>query len=125
VIDRDAAHGDALIDYPPAVSSSSRRAHRLYGRPPPGDTVGTPFTVHHRLHPWYNLDVPKPFSTAEVPDHPLTLAEAAESFGLARETVASIRTFVSAPSRGSSTRRAKGALRKAAGSRRHSNSKKR
>ena len=52
--------------------------------------------------------MPKPFSTAEVPDHPLTLAEAADSFGLSRETVASIRTFVSAASPGSSTRRAKG-----------------
>ncbi|GAC1471519.1 MAG: hypothetical protein PVSMB1_19260 [Gemmatimonadaceae bacterium] len=69
--------------------------------------------------------MPKPFSTAEVPDHPLTLAEAAESFGLSRETVASIRTFVSATSRGSSTRRAKGALRRAASSRMHSNAKKR
>jgi hypothetical protein len=73
----------------------------------------------------YNRDMPKPFSTAVVPDHPLTLAEAAEAFGLSQETVADIRTFVSAPARGSSTRRAKGGLRKAASSRKHSNSKKR
>ena len=69
--------------------------------------------------------MPKPFSTAEVPDHPLTLAEAADSFGLSRETVASIRTFVSAPSPGPSTRRAKRGLRRAHSSRKHSASKKR
>jgi hypothetical protein len=81
------------------------------------------FTATPRAHPWYNRGVPKPFSTAEVPDHPLTLTEAAESFGLSREAVTSIRTFVSAPARGSSTRRAKGG--KAASSRKYSNSKKR
>ena len=81
------------------------------------------FTATLRAHPWYNRGVPKPFSTAEVPDHPLTLTEAAESFGLSREAVTSIRTFVSAPARGSSTRRAKGG--KAASSRKYSNSKKR
>jgi hypothetical protein len=102
----------------------SRSAHRLHRRPS-RDTVGDAFHGHPQAHPWYNRDVPKPFSTAEVPDHPLTLAEAADSFGLSRETVAGIRTFVSAPSRGPSTRRAKDGLRKAASSRKHSNSKKR
>jgi hypothetical protein len=112
----------------PAVSdvrTVSRGADRLHGRPPPADTVGELFTDTPLAHPWYNRDVPKPFSTAEVPDHPLTLAEAADSFGLSRETVASIRTFVSAPSPGSSTRRAKSGLRKSPSSRKHSNSKKR
>jgi hypothetical protein len=69
--------------------------------------------------------VAKRFSNADAPDRPLTLSEAAESFGLSPHAVSGIEAFISDESRSAARHRAGNARRKGAQARKFSRSKKR